>query len=122
MEWIRVLDADALSSGERQVVSVKDHKILLLEHENTIYAMLNTCPHMGVSLKNGRVTEEDDIVCPFHHSVFDLETGAVKAWAPWPPVLGKLLGAVRPESPLHVYPTKTESGGIWIGLGKDDAV
>ncbi len=120
MKWIRVLDAGALSAGERQVVEVSDHKVLLLEHEGRIYAMLNACPHMGVSLKKGKITETGDIVCPFHHSVFSLETGAVKEWAPWPPVVGKVLGAVRPEHPLHLYPTKVELGGIWIGL--DDAV
>ena len=120
MKWVRVLDAGALSAGERQVVEVKDHKVLLLEHKGEVYAMLNACPHMGVSLKKGKITETDDIVCPFHHSVFSLKTGAVKEWAPWPPVVGKVLGAVRPEHPLHLYPTKVELGGIWIGL--DDTV
>jgi len=68
------------------------------------------------------VTADGDIVCPFHHSVFSLETGAVKAWAPWPPGVGKLLGVVKPENPLHIFPTKVEYGGIWIGVGIDDAV
>ncbi len=122
MDWIRVLDEGSLSPGERQVVEVREHRILLLEHEGRIYAMLNACPHMGVSLKRGKVTQEGDIVCPFHHSVFSLETGNVKTWAPWPPVVGKLLGAVKPESPLHIFPTKVENGGIWVGLGENDAV
>jgi nitrite reductase/ring-hydroxylating ferredoxin subunit len=77
---------------------------------------------MGGQLKRGEITVDDDIVCPLHHSVFDLETGAVKAWAPWPPVVGKLLGAVKPEQPLRVFPTKIEDGAIWVGLnGSGDA-
>jgi nitrite reductase/ring-hydroxylating ferredoxin subunit len=116
MEWIKALDRDHLEAGEREVVEIRDHKVLVLEHDGQIYAMLNSCPHMGISLKRGEITKDDDIVCPFHHSVFDLETGAVKAWAPWPPVVGKLLGAVKPKQPLPVYATKVEDGAIWIGL------
>jgi nitrite reductase/ring-hydroxylating ferredoxin subunit len=116
MEWIKVLDAEALTAEQRLEVQVEGHKILLLEHGGKIYAMLGKCPHMGMSLKKGKITEGKDIVCPLHHSVFSLETGAVKDWAPWPPVVGKLLGAVKPEQPLHVYATKVEAGSIWIGV------
>ena len=119
MEWIKVLDAEALPAGQRQEVQVQGHKILLLEHEGEIYAMLARCPHMGVSLRKGKITEDNDIVCPLHHSVFSLKTGEVKEWAPWPPVVGKLLGAVKPEQPLHVYPTKVEDGIFWIGVDGD---
>ncbi|MGD8996619.1 MAG: nitrite reductase (NAD(P)H) small subunit, partial [Anaerolineae bacterium] len=56
------------------------------------------------------------IVCPRHHSVFDLETGAVQEWAPWPPVVGRALGAIYQENTLPVYPTKVENGRIWVGI------
>jgi nitrite reductase/ring-hydroxylating ferredoxin subunit len=116
MEWIKVLDRGTLGEGARQVVEVRDHRILLLKHEGRLYAVLNSCPHMGVSLRKGTVTEDQTIVCPLHHSAFSLETGEVKAWSPWPPVVGDLLGKVKPEQPLRTFPVKVEQDAIWIGL------
>ena len=121
MAWKRVLDEGALGAGEREVVEVQDHKILLIHHEGKIYAVLNSCPHMGSPMKRGKITEDDDIICPLHHSRFDLETGEVKEWAPWPPVVGKVLGAVKEKRPLPTYPTKVEDGGIWIQIGGEEA-
>ena len=49
-------------------------------------------------------------------SVFDLETGAVQEWVPWPPVAGRALAAIARENGLPVYPTKVENGSIWVGI------
>lgn len=119
MQWVKVLKATELADNTRRVVEVREHKILLLMLQGQVYAVLNSCPHMGVSLHKGTVTEEHTIVCPFHHSAFDLKTGEVKEWSPWPPVVGKLMGKVRPEQPLRTFPTKIEQDAIWIGLGGD---
>jgi nitrite reductase/ring-hydroxylating ferredoxin subunit len=115
MDWIKVLDEDTLGEGERQIVEVHDHKILILKHNEKLYAMQQSCPHMGASLKRGKL-EGDHIVCPLHRSTFDLETGAVGEWTPWPPVVGAVLGAVKQEHALPVYATKVEDGAVWIGL------
>jgi nitrite reductase/ring-hydroxylating ferredoxin subunit len=119
MEWIKAVAVAELREDERQVVEIRGHKILLLMHEGQAYAVLNSCPHMGVPLRGGTITEDRAIVCPFHHSTFDLESGEVQAWAPWPPVVGKLLGRIKPEQPLRTYPTKVERGAIWVGVGSD---
>ncbi len=67
------------------------------------------------------MTADGDIVCPFHHSVFSLETGAEG--------LGALATGGRQAArgrqtgkPTSYLPTKVEDGGIWIGVGIDDAV
>lgn len=78
--------------------------------------MGSRCPHMGANMQNGEVTAEGAIVCPRHHSVFDLTTGAVEDWVPWPPVVGRALGAVSQERALPVYPTKVEEGSIWVAI------
>jgi len=116
MEWISVLPETELAEGARNVVRVKDHAILLIRHQGKVYAVLNACPHMGLPLKGGRITEDEAIVCPFHRSAFDLETGDVKAWSPWPPVVGKMLGTISREKALHVFATRIENGQIWIAL------
>ncbi|MFN2284885.1 MAG: Rieske (2Fe-2S) protein [Anaerolineae bacterium] len=116
MNWIKVLPETELPEGTRQVVNVQDHSILLIHENGKVYAMLSACPHMRLPLKGGTVTEEEVIVCPFHHSAFDLHTGDVKAWSPWPPVIGKMLGSVSREKALRVFPTRIAEGNIWIDL------
>lgn len=116
MAWMKALAADLLSEGERRVIELEDHKILLIHHEGKIYAVLNACPHMGLSLKRGEVTEDEELVCPWHHSRFNLATGEVKAWTPWPPVVGKVLGSLADEKALPVFSTKVEGGNIWVNL------
>jgi nitrite reductase/ring-hydroxylating ferredoxin subunit len=116
MSWVKVLDQDALSQNARQVVKVGKRAILLLLHENQIYAVDNICPHMKLSLKGGKVTEDNAIVCPWHHSAFDLQTGDVKDWSPWPPGVGKVLGMVSKQKALSVFPTRVEEGTVWVNL------
>ena len=118
MTWVRTLAQDELSEGERQVVKVAEHSILLIRHDGRIYAIASACPHMRLPLKGAKI-KDGTIVCPWHHSAFDLETGNVKAWSPWPPAVGRMLGALSREKALPVFPTKVEDGQIWVGIEKD---
>ncbi len=116
MNWIKVLSQDELPPNERKVVKVDQHAILLLHHNNQIYAVENSCPHLRLPLQKGKVTDDGAIVCPFHRSAFDLSSGSVKEWSPWPPGVGKVLGMVSKEKVLPVFPTRVEEGSIWVGL------
>jgi nitrite reductase/ring-hydroxylating ferredoxin subunit len=116
MNWIEVLAQDELPEGARQVVKTAARDILLINHRGQIHAVDNRCPHMGASLARGEVTDEGTIICPRHHSSFDMHTGDVKDWAPWPPGVGRVLGTISRERALRVFPTKVEEGSIWVGL------
>jgi nitrite reductase/ring-hydroxylating ferredoxin subunit len=116
MNWIKVLPQDELPEDARQVVKAADRDILLINHQDQIHAVDNRCPHMGASLVRGEVTDEGTIICPRHHSAFDLHTGDVKDWSPWPPGVGRVLGTISRERALRVFPTKVEEGSIWVGL------
>lgn len=116
MKWIKALAQEALPNQARQVVKVSNHTILLLHHEEQIYAVENTCPHLKLPLQGGKITEDKAIVCPWHHSAFDLQTGDVKDWSPWPPGVGRVLGKISKEKALTVFPTRVEEGSIWVGL------
>ena len=116
MNWIRVLSEQDFPEGERKVVEVESKSILLLHHEGEVYAMTSKCPHMGAPLVKGRISSDGAIICPWHHSAFDLRTGDVKEWSPWPPVVGKVLGIISRKKTLLVYPTRVEKGSIWVGL------
>lgn len=113
MTWIKTIPEVDLPEGARQVVSVQGTDVLLLRHEDRIYAVANACPHMRFSLKGGRIAD-GAIVCPFHHSAFDLETGDVKSWSPWPPLVGPMLGNLSREKALATYAVKVEDGYIFV--------
>lgn len=116
MNWVKALPRDELPEGTRHLVKVNERNILLINHRGQIHAVDNRCPHMGASLARGEVTNEGIIICARHHSSFDLHTGAVKDWAPWPPGVGRVLGTISRERNLHVFPTKVEGGSIWVDL------
>ena len=118
MNWIKVLSQSELADGERKVVPVGQHSLLLIHHEGQFYALDSRCPHMRLPLKGAKV-EGATLTCPWHHSAFDLRTGDVKAWSPWPPAVGKMLGALRRERALNVYPTKVKDGAIWIAIADE---
>ena len=115
MTWFRTLSKDELSEGERQVVRVGAHDLLLICHDGQIYAVARACPHMRLPLKGGKV-DDHTITCPWHHSAFDLKTGDVKEWSPWPPAVGRMLGTLSREKALPIFQTKIEDGQIWIDL------
>ena len=113
MSWIKVLES-TLAPGDRQVVNVGDKKVLVLNHEGQYFALDNACPHLNLPLKKGKITDDGAIVCPFHRTAFDLVTGAVKVWTPWPPVVGQVLAKISTEKAIAVFPVKVEADSIWV--------
>ncbi len=113
MAWHQALPRAELTQDKRKVVTIESKPILLLEHEAKVHAVAVKCPHLQLPLTKGKVCD-GALVCPWHKSAFDLATGAVKTWSPWPPVLGKLLGYLKRKTPLTVYATKVEDEHIWI--------
>jgi nitrite reductase/ring-hydroxylating ferredoxin subunit len=116
VEWVDAIAQSDLPDGSREVVQLGEHSILLIHEGDRIYAIASACPHMGAPLEKGTITD-GTIVCYRHHSAFDLETGNVQEWSPWPPVVGPLvLSQMSRKKVLPVYPTKVEDGRIWVNL------
>jgi nitrite reductase/ring-hydroxylating ferredoxin subunit len=60
---------------------------------------------------------EDCIVCPLHRTAFALESGEVRGeWCPYPPVIGKLTGAIKQRSSLAVFDVRTKGKNIEVRL------
>jgi nitrite reductase/ring-hydroxylating ferredoxin subunit len=116
MVWTKALAVDALKTGTRQVVKLQERSLLLLNEAGSIYAVDSICPHMKLPFKKAKLTADGAIVCPWHRSEFDLATGNVKTWCPFPPVVGSVLGKISAEKTLGVFPTKVEDGQILIDL------
>ena len=116
MSWVNVMPLTELPEGERHVLTVGDRSIALIGHQGQVFAISPRCPHMGGPVYSGRITSALTIICPWHHSAFDLRTGEIRAWAPWPPGVGLVLGAVRPRHRLPVYATRIQDGVIGVEL------
>lgn len=116
MTWTKVLSVDELAPGTRQVVKLSGRSLLLLNESGKIYATDSICSHLKLPIKKGKVTSDGSIVCPWHRSEFDLTTGNVKSWCPFPPVVGNVLGKISSEKTLAVFSTKVEDGQILIDL------
>lgn len=116
MSWEKTLAIKELPSGARQVVTVSGQRVLLINHCGKFFAVSATCPHWGLPLELGRLTDDCGIICPWHRSGFDLATGDVKAWAPWPPGLGLVIGATSRKKVLPTYATKVKDDYIWVAL------
>lgn len=86
---------------------------------------------------------EDCIVCPLHQTAFALDSGQVRGvsiyrlyyisvsdafyifshcrlsaqeWCPYPPVVGKIVGAIKPRSNLPVFDVRTKGKNIEVRL------
>jgi nitrite reductase/ring-hydroxylating ferredoxin subunit len=71
---------------------------------------------------NSTITDDLGVVCRWHHSCFDLQTGEVRDWAtrlqddgtsPGWEFLGDLS---KNRTKLTVYPCRVHDGDVWIAL------
>ena len=116
MVWVKAIVQSELEEGQMLVVELEGNNILLARHDGAFYATASRCPHMGGHLLRGKL-QDGAVVCPLHHSAFDLRTGDVMDWAPWPPLVGRMLGAISREKALRTYPTRVDDDGqVWVAL------
>lgn len=66
--------ADLREKGGTAVTSVDGRPIAVIEHEGTVHAVDNRCPHMGFPLSEGSV-EDGILTCPWHHARFEVSCG-----------------------------------------------
>ena len=116
MAWEKAVTVAELPENSRKVVQLGGTKILLLNQNGSIYAVDNRCPHLKLKMSKGKVTADGSIVCPWHRSAFELSTGKVKDWTPWPPVVGQAMAAVSKPKDLPTYPTKVEADCIFVEI------
>lgn len=116
MAWQLGIDLAELQQKERQTTTINGKKILFLWHKEQIHAIQAQCPHFKLPLSKGKLSDNCTIICPFHKSEFDLTTGDIKCWSPWPPAIGNLLGKISQPKPLKIYPTRIEQDKVYIDI------
>lgn len=66
-----------LKDGEMKIVHIDNHDLLLVKRGHDFYLTGAHCPHYGAPLDKG-ILNGDRIVCPWHHSCFNIKTGALE--------------------------------------------
>ncbi len=73
---IKIAQTGALSSGEGKVCEAEGQTIALFDVDGTLYAIENTCTHVGGSLGEGTLVG-DQVTCPLHGAQFNVASGKV---------------------------------------------
>ena len=85
--------------GKKMTVSGKD--IALFNVKGKFFAIDAKCTHAGAPLANGTI-KDLCVDCPWHHSIFDLKTGAVKQGPA--------------TKPVTAYKTKVEKDDVLVDI------
>jgi len=75
-DYVAVLPEEELVENIPKLVHVNGTPVLLVRSHGRIHVMGETCTHLGGPLSEGRLTD-DDVICPWHGSQFNLDTGCV---------------------------------------------
>ena len=75
-EWVPVARADTLEDGKLVRAEAAGIPVLLVRQGETIYALGETCSHLGGPLAQGQLVD-GSVVCPWHGSRFALADGRV---------------------------------------------
>jgi nitrite reductase/ring-hydroxylating ferredoxin subunit len=122
LDWVRVLDETELPVGTSKVVELEELDVLLIRTEHRVHAVNNACPHLKLPLNDSAVNDDGSIVCRWHESCFDLETGEIRAWAQALDADGRPVGmehigdVSKNRRPLSVFPVRVSDGSIWVSL------
>lgn len=75
-DYVQVLPDSNLVEGQSRGVTANGVSVLLTRQNGQVFAIGDTCTHLGCSLAEGQVTG-DIVTCPCHDSQFNVTTGAV---------------------------------------------
>jgi len=75
--FVPVMREEDLAENMPQLVEAGGVKVVLVRQNGKIFALQNTCSHLGGPLAEGKV-EGNGIRCPWHGSCFALEDGTVQ--------------------------------------------
>ena len=123
--WSKVIKSERLKIGQKKMRSVKERtggkrrrNVLLARTETGLHATGALCKHMAWPLAWGGKIEGDCITCPLHQSKYDICSGDVNEWSPFPrlAMYGKILASMRKERALEVHEARDVDGWVEVRL------
>ncbi|KAJ1495897.1 Rieske [2Fe-2S] iron-sulfur domain-containing protein [Baffinella frigidus] len=116
-------------AGERLVTKIDGEDVLVINNKDTVYAISPKCPHLGLPMKSGEISDDGSgpcITCKFHNSKFKLADGKATEWTegvmgiPGTKMLGTISGMIggKAYSPATVYDIAVTDGEIFVDTSK----
>ncbi len=108
--WVTIADSSELAADGVKGFSVGDKRIVVVRYRGRYYAFDAACPHMAGPLDEGTIVE-GRLECPWHHYLYDLESG--ENYYPKNVYPDDLKHTV---APLRKYPIRETEGKLWVAL------
>jgi nitrite reductase/ring-hydroxylating ferredoxin subunit len=118
---IRVAGSADVREGALFSTQAQGTKVLMTRINGRVYAVVDRCPHMGMSLAKGRI-EGGVVTCPWHNSRFDFCTGRNMDWVsaimgmPMPKWTHPVIAMGKSPAPLRTLLVEERDGHVWLSL------
>ncbi|MBI3710325.1 MAG: 2Fe-2S iron-sulfur cluster binding domain-containing protein [Proteobacteria bacterium] len=143
-QWIRLVGHDEIGDGERRVFELEGFDLVVLRKGERYFAFNNSCPHLHAPFfekrdlaetgviktptgrevpRDSRLTDDLGLVCRWHETCFDVQTGEARNWAPRLQADGtskgwEFLGDIsKNRAPIKPLPCLVKDGFLWVALG-----
>mmetsp|Transcript_29381 Transcript_29381/g.60954 ORF Transcript_29381/g.60954 Transcript_29381/m.60954 type:complete len:287 (+) Transcript_29381:191-1051(+) len=133
-EWVVACPKTRVGPGQITpcVVNGLDIIIFASRDGSRLDAFANSCPHLGSPFDLGTIERKesldevgdgagdgcvDCIVCPVHRTAFEIQSGEVRGeWCPYPPILGGVMGYVKPKSNLVKFAVRLRGKNVEVRI------
>ena len=118
---IRVATSQEVVEGRLTGVRQDGHRLLLSRVKGRVYAVVDRCPHMGMSLARGKI-DGGVVTCPFHNSRFDLCSGRNMDWVsafmgiPLPRWTHGIIAMGKAPAALTTLAVEESGGEVWVSV------
>ena len=142
-QWTRLSGEKEISDGERRIFDFEGFDLVVLRRGDAYFAFDNSCPHLHLPLfekrdlaetgvlktptgeevpRDSQLTKDLGIVCRWHDTCFDLQTGQPRNWVPKLQADGtspgwEFLGDLsKHRAPMKPLPCVVKNGVLWVAL------
>jgi nitrite reductase/ring-hydroxylating ferredoxin subunit len=137
-DWLQVCAEDDLAVGQHRILQLQKCDVVVYRGEAGYIAFNNACPHVRLPFYDPKpppaehlaklpprqsvVTQDLGIVCRWHGTCYDLQTGGIRSWCAWLNEDGtspgwEYLGDISKNlAPLEVFSCRIADGQLWVSL------
>ena len=118
----QIASSEEIRNNEIFATKVNETKLLLTRFDGEVYAVIDKCTHLNLSMRNGKINGKV-ITCPFHGSCFDMTNGENLDWVNGvlgvnvPKWTSKLLEFGKKPAPLESLTVEEKDGKVFVALG-----
>jgi class 3 adenylate cyclase/nitrite reductase/ring-hydroxylating ferredoxin subunit len=146
-QWIRVADNAEVRDGQPRLFELEAFDLVVVRQGDALFAFNNSCPHLHLPFfekrapdktgslispgsgrevpRDSRLTTDRGLVCRWHNSCFDLQTGEVREWCPKLQADGTSKGwefmgdLSKNRARLKTLPSLVRDGSLWVAIDAD---